>query len=121
LNRGNLPRLETIAMEVAVKNGYRLAYAHNLARVAQFEAFKDPDAFRATYLDVLKQSLCRTVGPTSAAMDSKALAKMNLTELVESVGWTSISALELPLESPISSRLPQTALAHPGGPALAVS
>ena len=62
INRGILPRPETIAMEVAMSNGYRLADEDNLARVAQFEAFKDPVAFRATYLDILKQSLCRTFG-----------------------------------------------------------
>ena len=110
INRGILPRPETIAMEVATSNGYRLADKDNLARVAQFEAFEDPVAFRATYLDILKQSLCRTFGRPAEAADRKALRKMSLTRLVEAIGWESmvgrveelriyeqLAALELPL------------------------
>jgi hypothetical protein len=97
-------------MEVAMSNGYRLADKDNLARVAQFEAFKDPVAFRATYLDILKQSLCRTFGRPAGAADRKALRKMSLTRLVEAIGWENmagrveelriydqLAALELPL------------------------
>jgi CHAT domain/SIR2-like domain len=91
MNRGILPAQETIALEVARKNGYRLADAHNLARVAQFEAFKDPGAFRATYVDVLKQSLYRTMAPPPAALDRRGMARRSLTELVEVLGWEAIS------------------------------
>ena len=91
MNRGILPTQETIALEVAATNGYRLADAHNLARVAQFEAFKDPDAFRATYVDVLKQSLYKTMAPAAAIVDRRGLAKKGLTELVETLGWEAIS------------------------------
>jgi hypothetical protein len=110
MNRGILPRPETIATELAAQNGYRLADAHNLARVAQFESFKDPGAFRRTYLNVLKTSLYKTLGTRAAAVDAKALAKMKLTALAETVGWKAaasqveafriydlLAALEMPL------------------------
>jgi hypothetical protein len=109
INRGILPGPETIAREVAASNGYRLADRDNLARVAQFEAFKDPDAFRATYLDILKQSLCRTFG-RPASLDRKALSKASLTRLIAEIGWDTmiarveelriydqLAALEMPL------------------------
>ena len=91
MNRGILPTQETIALEVAAKNGYRLADAHNLARVAQFEAFKDPNAFRATYVDVLKQSVYKTMAPAAGIVDRKGMARKSLTELVETLGWEAIS------------------------------
>ena len=90
VNRGILPSPETIAVELAVGNGYRLADRDNLARVAQFEAFKDPEAFRATFLDVIKQSLCRTVG-SAAALDQKSRAQKSLSSLVRDIGWETLT------------------------------
>jgi hypothetical protein len=109
-NAGILPRPETLARRLAQENQYPLADSTNLASVAQFEAYKDPGAFRRSYLRLLKESIYRSLGlePTSDAL--KGLTKSSLTKLTAELKWAErsraieacriyhqLAALELPL------------------------
>jgi hypothetical protein len=90
VNRGILPRPETVAMRLAEKNGYALKDSESLTRVAQFEALKDPKAFRAMYLSVLKRALLQA--SASLPLDRKTLASTTLSDLVGQIGWDTLRA-----------------------------
>ena len=87
INSGIVPRPETIARRLAADNGYALADAENLARVAQFEAYKDPAVFRTMYMKQLKRSVYRSVGREPSADELKQFDKRTLTEVTREVDW----------------------------------
>ncbi|MEO8452044.1 MAG: CHAT domain-containing protein, partial [Gemmatimonadota bacterium] len=91
VNNGILPGPETMARQLAEENGYKLVDAGNLARVAQFEAYKDPEAFRTMYLDLLKQSVYRSLGREPTKAEMKEFAKATLTEITQKLDWGTAS------------------------------
>jgi hypothetical protein len=91
VNNGILPRPETMARQLAQENGYKLVDAGNLARVAQFEAYKDPEAFRTMYIDLLKASTYRSLGREPTKAEMKEFAKATLTDITQKLDWGTVS------------------------------
>jgi len=87
INSGIVPRPETIARSLATDNGYAFADADKLARVAQFESYKDPAAFRSMYMQRLKEGVYRSVGRTPTAAEVKEFDKRTLRKVTRSVDW----------------------------------
>jgi hypothetical protein len=87
INSGIVPRPESIARSLADDNGYALADVDNLARVAQFAGYRDPDSFRSMYMKQLKRSVYRSLGrePTKEQLDR--LDQRTLTEVTREVDW----------------------------------
>src|SRR5690349_15586875 len=91
INTGIVPRMETIARWLAERNGYVLADQGNLARVAQFEAYKDPTAFRSMYMRRLKEGIYRSLGREPTEAEAKQLGKQTLREVTSAVDWGETS------------------------------
>ena len=91
INSGIVPRPEAIARWLAAGNGYALADADKLARVAQFEAYKDPSAFRSMYMKRLKEGVYRSVGRAPTAAEVKQFDKQTLRAVTDAVGWGEAS------------------------------
>jgi len=84
-------RPEAIARWLAAGNGYALADADKLARVAQFEAYKDPSAFRSMYMKRLKEGVYRSVGRTPTAAEVRQFDKQTLRAVTAAVDWGEAS------------------------------
>jgi hypothetical protein len=83
INAQLLPDTTTLARRLAREYTYPLSDVHNLARVAQYIALKEPKRLRSDYLKILKESLSRLFGHEL----TKAERKQDLSEVVEALDW----------------------------------
>ena len=87
VTQGLLPSPNSVALKLAEKYNYPLADRHNLAKVAQFIALRDPELLREDYIKLLRRSLFDYLDIKPTAEHKKKFKDANLSDTAAGLKW----------------------------------